>query len=769
MGPLRLLYEGSNLMRSFVNKMWIVGTGFRIVTLSLLILTGAGLVFATIFGTVRGIVHDPQHRPIADAEVTIKAVTSDWTNSAKSDENGEFTFSAVSVGDYVITVSQPGFETVQQKITVLSDTSPIYHFELSVATVKEQVTVRGETEALNLQSVTPTTLLSRVDIQQTPGADRTNSLQMITDYVPSSYVTHDQLHVRGGHQVSWLIDGVPVPNTNIASNLGPQIDPKDIDYLEVMRGSYDAGYGDRTYGVFNIVPRNGFNRNNDTEVITSFGNLYQTNDQVNFGGHTDRFAYFAGLNGNRSNLGLQTPISAIYHDAENGFGGFGSLMYNADPKDQLRFVMSLRRDYYQIPYDPNDSSSSGLRDGQHESDAFVEFSWVRTLSPNMLLTVSPFYHFNRADYESMPNDVPTATTDDRASTYAGGQVTLSLNAARNDVQFGIYGFGQHDSETFGLIFNDNSGNANFSSPETANGSLTEIWIQDKFQVTPWLTLMGGVRQSHFSGGISENAASPRVGISVRVPRLNLVFHGFYGHYYQAPPLLTASGPLLQFVTSQSLGFIPLRGERDEEHQFGVTIPFRGWFLDADNFQTRAVNFFDHNNVGNSDIFFPLTIGQALIRGWELTVRSPQLWNRGQFHLAYSNQIVEGEGAITGGLTDFSPPSGYFLLDHDQRNTLNLGFNTALPWRTFASMNVYYGSGFTNGEYNPPVVPNLYLPAHTTVDLSLGRNFGENLTATLTALNVGNRHLLIDNSFTFGGFHWNDPREIYLELRWHFHY
>ena len=45
---------------------------------------------------------------------------------------------------------------------------------------------------------------------------------MITDYTPGAYVVHDQLHIRGGHQVSWLLDGVPVPNTNIASNVGPQ-------------------------------------------------------------------------------------------------------------------------------------------------------------------------------------------------------------------------------------------------------------------------------------------------------------------------------------------------------------------------------------------------------------------------------------------------------------------------------------------------------------------------------------------------------------------
>ncbi len=103
-------------------------------------------------------------------------------------------------------------------------------------------------------SATPTTLVSRLDIERTPGADRTNSMAMITNYVPGSYVTHDQLHIRGGHQTTWLVDGIPVPNTNIASNIGPQFDPKDIDYMEVNRGSYGAEFGDRTYGVFNVVP-----------------------------------------------------------------------------------------------------------------------------------------------------------------------------------------------------------------------------------------------------------------------------------------------------------------------------------------------------------------------------------------------------------------------------------------------------------------------------------------------------------------------------------
>ena len=217
--------------------------------------------------------------------------------------------------------------------------------------------------------MTPTTLVDREDIAQTPGADRTNSMAMITDYVPAPTMTHDMLHMRGGHQVDWLIDGVPIPNTNIATNLGPQIDPKDIDYLEVQRGSYDAEYGDRTYGIFNIVPRTGFERDNEAELVMSFGNWYQTNDQLNFGGHTQRFAYYASVNANRSNYGLQPPIGQVFHDAENGYGGFASLIFNPNSTNQFRLVASLRQDYYQIPVRPGSelSRKSGVMRAQLRS------------------------------------------------------------------------------------------------------------------------------------------------------------------------------------------------------------------------------------------------------------------------------------------------------------------------------------------------------------------------------------------------------------------
>jgi hypothetical protein len=562
--------------------------------------------------------------------------------------------------------------------------------------------------------------------------------------------------------------------------LGPQIDPNDIDTVEMQRGSYSADFGDRTYGVFNVAPRTGFERNNEAELVVTAGNFYQTDDQLNFGGHTNRFAYYASVNGNRTNLGLETPTSAVIHDAANGFGGFTSLMYNVDSQDQLRVVAQVRRDFYQVPFDPNDPNTQGqfLQDANRENDSFVAVTWVRTFSPGLVFTVSPFFHFNSANYESSPLDLPSSTTQNRSSKYEGGQATVTWVEKQNNLRAGLYAFAQQDSQLFSLIFNCPTPptvscpetSASNLTPTEANpmGSLTAVYAEDQFKVTSWLTLNGGLRQTHFSGNVVENATSPRVGASLRIPKLNWVFRAFYGHFYQAPPLLTLSGPLLDAATNQNLGFIPLHGERDEEHQFGVTIPFHGWTLDADNFLTRAKNFFDHNNFNDSDLFFPVTIQGARINGWELTLRSPRIRNRAQVYLTYSNQLALGFGDINGGLTNFSFGDGFGLLDHDQRNTLHIGGQYDLPWHSYASTDVYYASGFTNGTPSAEF-PGDHLPGHTTFDLALGKSFGEKFSINVQGVNVANRRVLLDNSFTFGGTHFLNPREIFVQLRFRFHY
>lgn len=743
-----------------------------------LFLFAAGLLLvpqlkATIFGDIRGIVHDPQHRPIAGVQVTLQSTTSAWSQTVQTDQGGEFHFDAVAVGEYKIAITHPGFRDIAQPLIVTSGSSPVLHFELKLASAIQSVQVTSEEQPQEIDpaSSTSETLVTRSDIQSSPGATRTNSLQMITNFVPSAYVVHDQLHIRGGHQVSWLVDGVPVPNTSIASNVGPQFDPKDVDYLEVQRGGYTADYGDRTFGVFNVIPRTGFDRNNDIDILATYGSYNQTNSQIDLGGHTQRFAYYGSVNVNRSDVALETPVPQIIHDLGDGVGGFGSLIFNSTPNDQLRLVASSRHDFFQVPNTPEQQSicpqpippepNCSVRDADNESDSFVNFSWVRTLSPGAVLTVSPFYHYNSARLTPGPNDTPTITTDDRASNYIGLQTSLAIVKGNNSFRGGLYVYGERDNFFFSVTPNDENGLGDTDTQrQIVWGNLEAVFLEDQYRPTSWLSVNGGVRLTHFSGLVNENAVDPRIGTAIRIPKVNAILRGFYGRYYQAPPLDTISGPLLQ----PGFAFLPLHGERDEQWEVGIAVPFRGWTFDETYFHTAARNFLDHDVLGNSNIFLPLTIDHARIRGWETTVRSPELYRRARIHLAYSHQYAEGAGAVTGGLTDFTPPDmGYFFLDHDQRNTLSTGYDLRLPRSIWTSGNLNYGSGFLEGD-GPA-----HLPSHTTFDLSVGKNFGERFTLSFTAINISNNRYLLDTSNTFGGTHYVEPRQFIGSIRWRFHY
>src|SRR6202000_1036156 len=145
-------------------------------------------------------------------------------------------------------------------------------FQLELAGTNASIEVSGSVSRLSSQNSTVQTMVSPEEIAQTAGADQTNSLAMITDFTPGAYMVHDMLHMRGGHQVNWFFDGIPVINTNIASNVAPLINPNNVQELEVERGGFSSEYGDRTYGFFNVVTPSGFERDNEANLTLSGGN-----------------------------------------------------------------------------------------------------------------------------------------------------------------------------------------------------------------------------------------------------------------------------------------------------------------------------------------------------------------------------------------------------------------------------------------------------------------------------------------------------------------
>ena len=709
-------------------------------------------------GSLRGVVHDPQHRPIDNAEVDVKGGAGTVAKTIRSDSSGEFEVADLPIGTYTISVQAKGFRPLEQQTIVAAAKTPVIHLQLEVASLSETVEVSGAGGKLETQTSTVQTLVTPEEVEHTPGADQTNSLAMITDFTPGAYMVHDMLHMRGGHQVNWFFDGIPVINTNIAANVAPLINPKNVEELEIQRGGFSSEYGDRTYGFFNVVTPSGFERNNEAELIASAGNFYSTDDQFDVGGHTKRFAYYASLDGSRSNLGLGTPVSQIIHDQTSGLGGFVSLLYNPTARDQVRWISSIRGDHYQIP-NTQDQQESGIRDLDLERDYLVGFNWSHSISDGIVFSLTPYFHYNSAQYLGGPADTPFVLNDNNRSNYLGARSVLQAEKGKHNARVGLEVWAQRDSSFFGL--SANPGTHVLQQAETNWANSESAFIEDQYKVTSWLTLDLGLRLQHYGGLVNENALDPRVGGAIRIPRLRWVIHGYYAYNYQPPPLDSLAGPALAFAIDQGYGFIPLNGERDIQHDIGLSIPIQGWTLDVDQFHTSGRNFLDHDVIGNSGIFVPLTDLAAIISGTEVSVRSPRILHMAQLRIAYSNQTAQGIGPITGGLLE-DAPAGNFLLDHDQRNTLSAVLPLTFPKHLWVTPAYQFGSGFLNGD-GPA-----HLPPHSTFDLSIGKKFGDRWSLSVNAVNIANTRYLLDTSNTFGGTHYINPRQIYGEIRYHFH-
>src|SRR5579862_7738154 len=82
---------------------------------------------SAVFESVRGIVHDPDHRPVTGASVSAKSSTSDYSQTTVTGADGAFEIASLPVGAYRVTVTHDGFAAATQAIVVGSSSGPVLH------------------------------------------------------------------------------------------------------------------------------------------------------------------------------------------------------------------------------------------------------------------------------------------------------------------------------------------------------------------------------------------------------------------------------------------------------------------------------------------------------------------------------------------------------------------------------------------------------------------------------------------------------------------
>src|SRR5260221_14593212 len=104
---------------------------------AILILSCAAETRASVFGDIQGIVVDQQQRVLTGAKVVLRAKTSSYSQAMKTDSAGAFSFRAVPIGEYLVTVESSGFASFAQAVIVLSDRTTVLRFQLKVFPVSQ--------------------------------------------------------------------------------------------------------------------------------------------------------------------------------------------------------------------------------------------------------------------------------------------------------------------------------------------------------------------------------------------------------------------------------------------------------------------------------------------------------------------------------------------------------------------------------------------------------------------------------------------------------
>ena len=125
--------------------------------------------WAVVFGSLRGVIHDPDHRPISGAEVSIKSLTSDFVRTASTAMDGSFEVTSIPVGAYKVTITHEGFAAAAQETVVTSGSAPVLHFQLAIGTVTQSVNVSEEALSVNPEQMTPAVIVSRQESRTPQG------------------------------------------------------------------------------------------------------------------------------------------------------------------------------------------------------------------------------------------------------------------------------------------------------------------------------------------------------------------------------------------------------------------------------------------------------------------------------------------------------------------------------------------------------------------------------------------------------------------------
>jgi Carboxypeptidase regulatory-like domain len=640
---------------------------------------------ATNGGTAFGTVTDPSGAAIAGATVQLGTAPG-YSQTTNSDDSGAFRFDNVPPNSYELKVTATGFMSASQKVTVSGSTPVKVDFLLKVESETTSVEVQASA-ALVTADPSAHADVDRSSILKLPTFDPGAQLSQAVTYSTGGVAADANgfFHPLGDHaQTTFVVDGQPISDQQ-SKAFSTQIPANALQEMELITGSADAQYGDKSSLIVNASTRSALGIAQPFGTITSDWGSFGTwggSASLGFGG--PKYGNFVVLNAIRSGHFLDTPEFLPIHDIGNHEDIFDRFDWQPTVKNVFHLDLFTARNWFQAP-NSYDQLSQDQR--QRVLTWNIAPGYQHIFDAQTLLTANIFVRRDEVNYypsRNPLNDTPATAGQDRFLTNYGAKANLSRSHGRHSFKFGLqtqqtrlledFQFGITDPTykvPVGLLPYDLAlGGSLFRFHGKHNIDQYAFYFTDEIRLGNF-TVNAGIREDQYNGVSEANGVQPRLGIAYLFPKSNTVLRVAYARTFETPfneNLILSSGTGSGGLAENLFGRYssPIRPGVRNQFNTGFQQSFGRWLLvDADYFWKFTHNAYDFDVLFNTPITFPIAWHNSKLDG--VTGRVSTINLRGfQAYLTVGHTRARYFPPENGGLI---PLGGYaggaFRIDHDQ--------------------------------------------------------------------------------------------------------
>lgn len=684
----------------------------------------AGTLFgqSVASGTVDGTVLDPAGRAVTGAAVEIQNPLTGYRQSTTTDDSGSFRLANLPFNNYHIAVTQQGFAVATQDVNIRSVVPATVKISLALAGITSSVTV--EAAAADLLETIPVAHTD-VDISTLDKLPTLSPASGLSDAIvlSSPGVVADSngfFHPLGDHaQTTFSIDGQPISDQQ-SKAFSTQLPVNAVQSMEIVSGTPDAEYGDKTSLVVKATTRSGLGVKKPTgSMETQYGSFGTVSQAFTFAAGSRKFGYFGAVNGTSSGRFLDSPEFDPHHDKGNSQNIFNRFDFNPTSKDSIHLDVFVAENFFQIP-NTNDQPHQDQR--QKIRTFNIAPGYQRTLGSKALITVNPFFRQDRVLFipsSDKFDDSPATLSQTRTLTNFGMKADVSYASGMHNVKIGMQTMRTRLNENFGIGITDPFFNAvcvnaagdpqalpNITDPTrcttagtgfkanpdlqpglipldltrqggslfqyTANGHIDQSagYIQDLMSYRA-LTLNLGLRVDRYSGITKATAIEPRAGISYIIHSTGTVLRAGYARTQETPYnenllLSSATGNAGLTDVFGAQGDQPLRPGRRNQYNAGFQQAFSRYLqVDGEYFWKFTNNAYDFDVILNTPVTFPISWQKSKLDGASIRVSTANLHGF-EAYTTIGHTRARFFGPEVGGLLFNSPVDvSVFRIDHDQ--------------------------------------------------------------------------------------------------------